>query len=49
MPSHTLQTIFSEIIETIYEGFKIEEESSEVENSLLIMEGELRSYAKKET
>lgn len=48
MPSENLQRIFAEIIETIHESFKLEEESYECENALLGMEGELRTYAKKE-
>ncbi len=42
MPSPNLQRVLSEIIETIYEEFKIEEEQQETESNLLLMEGELR-------
>ena len=48
MPSDSLQRVFGEIIETIHECFRVEEEVNECENSLLMMEGELRGYAKKE-
>lgn len=48
MPSDNLQRILSEIIETIHEGFRLEEDYQLTEQSLLLIEGELRSYTKKE-
>jgi hypothetical protein len=48
MPSDQLQRIFSEIIETINEYFRLDEEYTTVEASLLLLEGELRSYTKKD-
>ena len=48
MPSESIRRILSEIIDSVYEQFKLGEESNELENTLLQMEGELRSYAKKE-
>lgn len=48
MPSDHLQRVFSEILESIYEGFTNEEELFNLETQLLNTEGELRQYAKRE-
>jgi hypothetical protein len=48
MPSENLRRVFQEIVESLYEDFKLTEELGETENNLQGMEGELRQYAKKE-
>ena len=48
MPSDNLQRILNEILETVHEYFRIEDELQDFEGNLLMMEGELRSYAKKD-
>ena len=47
-PSESLKEVFAQIIDSVHEGFKIEEEYTETENALLAKEGELRQYAKRE-
>ena len=47
-PSETLKDVFGQIIESVHEGFQIEEDYSETEAALLSKEGELRQYAKRE-
>ncbi|CDW83113.1 UNKNOWN [Stylonychia lemnae] len=48
MPTDNLQRIIAEIIASINERFRIEEECQSCESQLLQMEGELRQFAKKE-
>ena len=47
-PSESLREVFAQIIETVHEGFQIEEEYTATENELISKEGELRQYAKRE-
>lgn len=48
MPSDGLQRILGEILETVNEQFRIEEDLQLCESQLLSLEGELRGYAKKD-
>ena len=47
-PSEPLREVFGQIIDTVHEGFKLEEEYSSTENDLNLKEGQLRQYAKRE-
>lgn len=48
LPSNALQRIFAELVETVQDGFNLEEESERTEKGLLTVEGEMRSFAKRE-
>lgn len=48
MPSQSLQRIVEEILETVHEQFRLEEEMQTCEEQLNGMEGELRGFAKKD-
>ena len=48
MPSDNLRRVLGEILEAVHDCFRIEDELQAFEGSLLSLEGELRSYAKKD-
>jgi hypothetical protein len=48
LPSAELQRIFSQLVVTVEEGFRLEEECERAEGELIGKEGELRSCMKKE-
>ena len=47
-PAESLREVFKELLESIYEGFDLEEEYVNVENDLIKKEGEVRGFAKRE-
>lgn len=47
-PSESLKEVFGHIIETVHEGFRLEEEYASTESDLNSKEGQLRQYAKRE-
>ena len=48
LPSSELQRVFGELVVTVEEGFRIEEECDRAEGELIGKEGELRACMKKE-
>lgn len=48
MPNETLHRIFTEIVETVHEQFRLEDEYHLCETTLLNMENEVRVFAKKD-
>ena len=49
MPSESLRRIMGEILESVHEYFRLEDDTQFCESQLLQMESELRAYAKKDT
>ena len=48
MPTDTLMRLIAEILDSLHECFRLEEDFQVCESNLIQMEGELRNYAKKE-
>ena len=48
LPSETLREVFGQLVQTLEDGFVVESECERAEGELLLKEGELRQFMKKE-